>query len=178
MIQLQNIAPYNVWQHDDQGSSTSIQTTCLIVWGGKHLTVQANSSTALKSWKTRIVTDQILWHWVAGHQVAANWILWDFWQMFHHKRKELSNLQAGSQCSRPEYIYSSLKAYCMAFCCCFQPPSTAFSTEGRVSGKSSWISCKEGKPWVYHFLLFIPTTLLQQFKHILYIALWLISRQK
>lgn len=48
---LQNTAPYNVSQHDDQGSSTSTQTTCLIVWRGKHLTVQANSATVLESKK-------------------------------------------------------------------------------------------------------------------------------
>lgn len=63
MMPLQNTTPYNVWHHDDQGSSTSIQTTCLIVWGEKHLTVQANSATILDSLKTKTVTDQTLWCW-------------------------------------------------------------------------------------------------------------------
>lgn len=173
---LQNTAPYHAWHHDDQGSSTSAHTTCLTVLMRKTFNSSSkfsNSSGVRKNYNCHRPNSAVL-----GHQVAANWILWDFWQTFHRKRKELSNLQAGSQCSRPKHLSSSLKACHMAFCCCFQPPSTAFSTGDRVSGKSSWISCKEGKPWVYHFLLFIPTTLLHQFKHILYIALWLISRHK
>lgn len=104
MMPLQNTAPYNVWHHDDQGSSTSTQTICLIVWGERHLTVQANSAALLESQKPKIVTDQTV---VLDHQAGANWVLWDFWQMFHHKTKEPSNLQAGSQCSRPKHLCSS-----------------------------------------------------------------------
>lgn len=171
---LQNTAPYHVWHHDDQGSSTSTHTTSLTVWEEKSnsSSKSSNSSGVRKNYNCHRPNSVVL-----GHQVVET-ESWDFWQMFHHKRKEPSNLQAGSQCSKPKHLCSSLKACHMAFCCCFQPPSTAFSTGDRVSGKSSWISCKEGKPWVYDFLLFIPTTLLHQFKHNLYIALWLISRQK
>lgn len=125
--------------------------------------------------KTKFVTDQTLWHWATRLLRAESYGISD---RCSTTREKSWDIQAGSQCPRPKYLCSSLKACHMAFCCCFQPPSTAFSTADRVSGKSSWISCKEGKPWVYHFLLFIPTRLQQEFKHILYIALWLISRQK
>lgn len=154
MMPLQNTAPYNVWHHDDQGSSTSTQTICLIVWGERHLTVQANSAALLESQKPKIVTDQTLWCWTTRQVQTESYGISD--RCFTTRQKSQAIFKQEANAQDPNTYALPLKACHMAFCCCFQPPSTASSTEERVSGKSSWISCKEGKPWVYHFLLFIP----------------------
>lgn len=161
-------------------SSTCIQTTCLIARGQKHLPegVQENSAAVLESQEPKRLSQTKPCRFGGPGRCKLNSVGFLTDVPPQEKRAEqLSRRKPMLQTQVSRTLCSSLKASRMVFCCCFQSPSPAFSTEDGAPRSILESALRKGSPGATPF-----SYLYQQHycssSNILCTALWLISRQK
>ena len=129
-------------------SSTSTRTTCLIAWAGKRLPeVQENSATVLESQETKRLSQTKLRGFGGPGRCKLNPVGFLTDVPPQEKRAEQpSSSKPTLQTQVSRTLCSSLKASHMAFCCCFQPPSPAFSTEDGAPESLLESALRKGSP--------------------------------